>query len=332
MNSSPPSTSATTVTLPPDAGEPLDGLEPRLYSTVQRRQVAGETVFVKQCLPGCRYQSPAAASAQVGREVELLARLAEVPGRTRRLGVMRVVEHDAAQAMITTAEVPGASLTAALMDRSTTGRRGAVRALYLAGKWPRLLQALPVAASVPRSTPSNPEDLVEHCELRLRILADSPSPWPDSATRDLLVRRLREWVASTPADQLRRVWCHGDYGPYNLIWDGRQLTPLDFAAAAPDVPLADPTYLIHRLEMLALRYPWRAWPLAAWKRACWRGYGLPDAERQPLYRALMVRYLLSRLKKLAEQSGLSLLGKCHQHWSRRMVRAKLAQLIGSRSA
>ena len=126
----------------------------------------------------------------------------------------------------------------------------------------------------------------------------------------------------------RRVWCHSDYGPYNIIWDHRTLTPIDFAGAGLDVPLADVTYLIHRLEMLPLRYPWRRWPLVRWRRACLRGYGMPKAESSPVYRALMARFLLSRLKKIAQQGG-SRAASWYAAWCYRWTRKRLEYLVAA---
>jgi hypothetical protein len=300
----------------------------RDYSSIERSVVGGQPVYVKHCLPGCRYQSDEAARDQVAREVRLLNMLAESPefAARRRLGVVQVVEHNIQSSRITTAVVPGKLLSEVLSrGRSRTRLRSSLSALYLAGQWLRVFQSFPVDSDVPHATESNPEDLVEHCRLRLQRLRELGQTWPTAAAGEQLLHGVDSWLKSTPAEQRTKVWTHGDYGPYNLIWDNRTLTPIDFAAATSDVPLADVVYLVHRLEMLPVWSPWQWWPVAAWRRACLRGYGMPQAPALPLYRALMVRFLLSRLKKLAENEAGSWMGR----WRKSRVIAKLKQLLHS---
>ncbi len=305
-----------------------DSAARRDYSVVEKRLVGGQLVYVKHCLPGCRYETPELVRSQLEREVALLDHLATQSDFGSRLGLVQVLDHDAASSRLTTSAVPGQLLTDVLHTASTAARRGrCTRAVLLAGSWSRALQRAPLEIATHPHTPSNPQDLVTHCELRLEAVRDAGYAWPDAEQKDRLLGWLREQLKATPAKLRARVWCHGDFGPYNLMWDDRKLTPIDFSSSAADLPLADVTYLIHRLQMLPLRFPWRAWPIGLWTRACLRGYGLPEAQQLPIYRVLMVRHLLSRLKKLVQREPESRGQAVFHRWSRRWVRMRLRQLV-----
>ena len=300
----------------------------REYSTIERQMVAGRPVYVKKHLASASWQTPSLVRDQVARDVEIVKRLASLSRSTMRLGVMKIVEHDFNNAQVTIEEVPGEPLYDVLRyaDRQTLNV-SCVRALHLAGKWSRFFQSLPIDDGLVHSTPNNPEDLVEHCELRLQRLSELGYPWPNAAIRARMLGWLRRQVDATPKEHLKRVWSHGDFGPFNMIWDHRTLTPIDFASSATDLPLVDVTYLIHRLEMLPIEFPWRTWPVALWRKACLRGYGMPEADELPIYRALMVRRLLSHLKKLVERKPTTTARTWHTRWCRRWIRVKFVRLI-----
>ena len=263
------------------------------------------------------------------RVVSLLHKVAGLLESHSRLGALKVFELDATKGIISTVEVTGTLLSDAIRGRSSQAHRDTLpMAFFLAGRWARALQTIPISEDVPCATPTNPDDLVQHCDLRLEMLMGLGYSWPNERSREHVVQWLREQVDATPKDLVRRVWCHGDYGPFNMIWDGRRLTPIDFEASAPGLPLSDMLYLIYRLEMLPVEVPWRWWPVQLWRRACLRGYGMPDAERLPIYRVLMVRCLLSRLKNLVQRRSKTQLRHLHDQWCLRWVRARLVRLIG----
>jgi len=297
-------------------------------SRIRRETVNGRSVYVKQHLPAGWLQTPNIVRARAAREVEIVNRVAGLPGFTGRLGVMRIVEADPSKAEVVTEEVPGESLQDVLRwGRRKTLRGSCVWALYLAGKWLRVFQTLPTNSEVTVSAPSDPEDLLAYCDLRLKTLMDLGYRWPSVSQRRHVLPWLERRIEATSTEQLRKVWCHCDYAPGNLIWDGRVLTPIDFAMCRLELPLVDLTYLIHRLEMLPIQFPWRRWPLALWRKACLRGYGVADAEQLPIYEALMVRHLLCRVQTYVRRKPENIKQRLHNPWVRGRALAKLTRLL-----
>ena len=301
-------------------------------SRIQRKTVNGCTVFVKEYVPGGWRQTPETARRQAAREIEIAGRLPTLPDLHGRLGVMTIVESDSGSdaypARVVTREVPGTSLMDVLRRAGRkTLRHSCVRAIYLAGKWLRIFQTLSTHDPETAAPPERPRNMVEYCDLRLDGLREYGYCWPSHSGRRRLLDWLQRRVERTADEQLRTVWSHGDYGPANLIWDGRVLTPIDFAACKPGFPLVDVTYLVHRLEMLPVQFPWRQWPLAAWRKACLRGYDCPDAESLPVYEALMARHLLCRLLTLVRRRPETGRERVHNAWVRNRVRAKLTRLF-----
>lgn len=303
-------------------------LERRDYSTIERDVIDVRGVYIKNYLPGGSYQTPEEIRTQLRREVDLVSQIAHLPGLGGRLGVLRIVEYDIAALRMVTEEAPGRELqdTLCTADRGTR-RHSCAKALFLACKWIRVFQTLPIDSRAIVAEPEQPIDLVEFCDQRLATLKRQGYRWASSAMRERILRFVRDRVAVTPAELRREVWCHEDFGPFNILWDGNVLTPIDFSACRPDLPLLDVTHLIHRLEMLPIQFPWTCWPVAMWKQACLRGYGLPHAERLPIYDALMVRHLLARLKKSLLYQPKNLRQKYHNLWCRNRVRVVLSRLV-----
>lgn len=291
--------------------------------------IDGRHVYIKQYVPGGWRQTTESVKAQAIREVEILQSLNSLQVNTfRNLGLLKVVDCDVEQSWIITEEVDGTDLERLIVNHRYIGQReSCTKALYHAGKWLRILQKLPIGSNVYVSAINNPAHLADYCEVRLYTLMNLGYRWPSEKERKHLLTWLQKCVAATPDELLDKVWCHGDYGPANMIWDGRKLTPIDFATCHPDYPLSDLTYLIHRLELLPLQFPWRKWPVAKWRRACIDGYGLSQAEDLPIYKALMVRHLLCRMQTLVRQPPKNTKQKWHNIWVRNLVLFKLKRMI-----
>ena len=169
--------------------------------------------------------------------------------------------------------------------------------------------------------------MVDYCQIRADRIRDSGYAWMTQRRRSMILSalaRLRELAAR---DQEALTWSHGDYAPNNMIWDGRTLTPIDFAMANLDYPLKDVSYFIHRLEMLAIYAPHRRWPVDAWTRLFLAGYERPDAASAPTYRALSIRYWLCRLNTYVSRATRNEVQRWHARWVRQRVRTRLLAAV-----
>ena len=296
-------------------------------SNVRRAEYQGRTVYAKQYLE----QPELGVTREViqqrtEREIDLFGRMGSYPPTNSRLGIPRLLHGDADCGVLVTEEAPGRPVSDLVLRRSVS--HGTLMALYSAGKWLRWFQSLPVKSGDENSfTDDDPADLVEYCDLRIQKILELGYGWPADRIRRRLKATLRQLTQQFSPEDSRPRWTHGDYSPGNVFWDGSTLTPLDFAMAKLDLPLVDVTYLIHRLEMLRVYFPWKRWPMAAWKRAILRGYGRPDAERSPMYQAMMIRHLHCRLKTYVRRRPLKLRQRIHNAWTRQRVRAKLLRLV-----
>jgi hypothetical protein len=307
---------------------PRDEMIQRRTSVIERRVEAGRATYVKWYAQGAWRDTPEVVKARAAREVEIVSRLAALPTLHGRLGQLRIVRADLDEAKVVTEEVHGLTLQETIISARQRELRGTcTRAVYLAGRWLREFQTLSIDSAVDLPRPADPEDLVEYCHMRLEALSDLGYSWPNARARRQVPDWIRQRIDASPRELLRRVCSHGDYGPFNLMWDGYRLTPIDFATSKPEMPLVDVVYLIHRLEMLPLQFPWRPWPVALWRRACLRGYGLEHAETVPIYQAIQLRHLLCRLLNLVRVPANSRLGTVHAAWLTMRVRQALDRLL-----
>ena len=60
-------------------------------------------------------------------------------------------------------------------------------------------------------------------------------------------------VADLPVVDRKIVWNHGDFGAFNMFWDGNRITPIDFAGAIPGLPFADVNLFHSSIRNVALR-------------------------------------------------------------------------------
>ena len=200
--------------------------------------------------------------------------------------------------------------------------------MYLAGYWLHRFQELAIARheGQPIVSTLDPESLDAYCRIRLHSLRDYGYRWPNATEFTRIIERVAQLEdAALPRDR-HRVWAHADFAPGNIIWNGTKLTVIDLAMAHADRPLLDVTYFIHRLEMLRVYRPWKRWPIEFWKRAFLRGYGRPDAESSPMYRALMIRHLICRLHTYVRRPPRDLKQKLHDKWVRAVLRRKLLRM------
>ena len=301
----------------------------RLTSQVTRADVDGCTVYIKRLSESDWEGSTATLRARIEREASLLERLGQVHLDCNRLGRQELVFWHADELTIATRAIPGDTLDRALLSEGGQRRPslGTLRATWLAGRWLsryQTLECLPGdAIQIGELTPT---DLVEYCQIRLARLAEH-YPWMTSKRCRCVLGVLEGLVAASPPPENAQVWSHGDYAPGNIIWDGETLTPIDFTMARVGVPLQDVTYFIHRLEMLQIYFPWRLWPIRYWRRAFLRGYGRPDAESSPMYRALMIRHLICRLLTYVLRVPRNTKQSVHARWVRLCVRRQLMAYV-----
>lgn len=302
----------------------------RPSSTVIRMQEQGRTLYAKRYIERPdEGVTDEINRARAAREAELLLRLDKSDLFGGDLGVLKLVSSDASAASLVTEEVPGNNLQDYLWESVYNGDQSSfLRGLNAAGRWLRQFQSLPIRPEDrTRFGDREPYDLIENCTIRLETIKDCGYPWPTTAVRERLVARLAELIDSAEEGDRGFVWSHCDYGPWNILWDGRRLTPLDFYACRTDFPLVDVTYFIHRLEMQSVYFPWRRLPVKDWKQAFLKGYGRPDADRSPMYHALMIRQHVCRLLTYVRRPMINLKQQIHNRWVRRAVRARLNRLI-----
>ena len=299
------------------------------YSKVDREARDGRVVYLK----GDWGSTGEVIRARTKREAEVIGQLAEASQIGRRLGAVQLVSVDPSRATLVTEAAPGKPLSDYLLSSYRSVGPECLRDLWLAGKWLQVFQELPILPGDEiRISEHDPEDLVAYCDVRLKKIQSLGYKWLTETIRGRVLETVGRLVAGSPQGDQRRVWCHHDYAPGNVLWDGTTLTGIDFAMAGLDVPLVDATYFIHRLEMLPIYRPWKRWPIAAWKRAFLRGYGRPDAEASPMYEALMIRHLLCRLQTYVRRPPENLKQRLHNKWVRRCVREKLLRQLSRVSA
>lgn len=293
-------------------------------SVTALEELDGRPVFVKRHLANGWRQSPESLVRQTALETDVVRNLRELPvlERTDRLGTLRIVASDPREARIVMEVAPGRPLQELLLRpfKGRGGWRSVLQALHCAGRWLREFRHL----GPPRGDHGSAfEPLPVYCGTRLRTLQSLGFEPLTDAVRDRCETWLERRLAACDPSEIVPRWGHGDFGPFNLLWDGYRLTPIDFSTCRPDYPLLDLSYLIHRLELLPIQFPWRSWPLESLCQAVFRGYGEGDLRDRPLWQALAFRHDLCRVQSLFRRPAAKLPRRLHNRWVRHHVWRRL---------
>lgn len=288
----------------------------------------GRCVYIKRYSGAGSTIDSRIACQRTAREADVIRRVSSSGIFNDRLGVLKLVDADASTARIATEKVSGQPLQCHLLGPYSS-RLGSecLWAMYMAGRWLSQFQRLAIeAGDEARFSENDPADLLEYCRLRFEAIARRGDRWATEGVRRELDRRIGSLLLQAGSESQVSVWSHGDYNAANLIWDGERLTAIDFAMAKVDHPLLDVAGFIHRLELLPMLYPWRRWPLEAWRLSFLWGYGHPDCDRTPMFKALAIRHLLCRLLSY-NRVPKNVADSLHNAWLRRCVRKRLIAAV-----
>jgi len=300
-------------------------LEHRVSSQIQRVVRNGQAVFEKQYVANDWDDDVTLIRARAQREVDLLQQISKSEQFGHRMGVVRVAAADPATATISTYEIAGISLGQFIHEGDNVATN--LTPWFLAGRWLRQFQALNLKSDTHEAVSKrDPTDIVDYCNLRLRSLADFGCQWPTETTRKALLQTIESLRDRCEATDTIPVWVHADYAPGNLMWDGRVLTPIDFAMVRQGTPLDDATYLIHRLEMQKIYRPWLRLPVLAIRRAILRGLDRPTADQSAAYKMLMIKHQICRYHTYARRPAKSLKQALHDRWVRSVLLRRLQQI------
>jgi aminoglycoside phosphotransferase (APT) family kinase protein len=199
------------------------------------------------------------------------------------VAVPHVLDYDAARRLLVLTYEEGEALTPAL-----AADEGAVASAV--GRALAALHAAPVVVDRVTSAARVLDDLRSRvAELHARLPGSTGSL---QQTLFELERDTPPGGAASPA-----AFVHGDFGPANLLWNGREVVVLDFDRCSQGDPALDLGTLFTQLRRSALRAPGRFPDLALVRERVWDAYGRDDRElaaRVAWYeRAVLVRKIHS---------------------------------------
>jgi hypothetical protein len=144
--------------------------------------------------------------------------------------------------------VPGVSLEPSLAALQYTAGRNSWRKLtrqfWQLGRW---LHHYQHGGPLEWSGREALESVVQHCDHRLRIVEATRHRWLPAQLRARVLRRIEAWTKAL-TEPVPRVRCHGDFGPWNVLVHGPELTVLDFSVARQDCAAVDPLNVLVYLE------------------------------------------------------------------------------------
>ncbi len=143
---------------------------------------------------------------------------------------------------------PGNSLEPSLSALRYVGRRPDRRRLerqfWQLGRWLHYYQN---EKSVRWYAPEALESVIHHCEHRLKIVEQTQHAELPRRFRSHVLQRIEGWQRSL-VSPVPFGPCHGDFGPWNALAAGQQLTVVDFCSSREDSLVIDPLGVLVYLE------------------------------------------------------------------------------------
>ncbi|MCA9140726.1 MAG: phosphotransferase [Planctomycetales bacterium] len=301
--------------------------EQRSSSRLRRKLREGSTVYEKHYVTNDWDDDMNVIQKRACDEISLLRQMASADGFRQRLGVVRIAECDPTVPMISTFEVSGDSLENCILHHRSF--RSDLRPWLTAGRWLKQFQRLSLPPEIhERCSRRDPADMVEYCDLRLKSLSEFGYLWPGADLHRSILDVVDQLQVLSKAESVSTVWVHSDFSPGNIMWDGRTITPIDFAMATEGHPLADATYLIHRMEMHQIYRPWLRIPVDHIRRAVLRGLGVPASDSTAAYRMLMIKHQICRLHTYVRRPARAMKQALHDCWVRGVLKRKLRHAAG----
>jgi len=265
---------------------------------------------------------------RVEREARLLTLLSQAKGRPRRLGVVQLLAVRPEDYTIELAVVPGQPVETLFFSSLRAARPTLLRVAWLAGRWLRWFQqAVPVDGNKASEDCDTASNLPEYCRIRLERLCKFRNSQANQTLCAAALRRLNELLAKVDLANRKVVVVHADYAPFNIIWDGYSLTPVDFGMAKVGDPWIDVTYFMHRLLIGPAYRPWQRIPVGAATKAFLRGYGEPQATQCPLFQAFLIRHTINRLTHYTLAVPRNIGERVQFLWLRYFLRRQLWSLL-----
>ena len=115
---------------------------------------------------------------------------------------------------------------------------------FQAGRWLKEFQLL---TGIEYSDASALESIVEHCEFRLRLIREHRDPRLPTDLSSIVLHRIESLMQQISAP-IPIAGCHGDFGPWNMIANGNELTVLDFFAFRREFIALDASNILVTLE------------------------------------------------------------------------------------
>lgn len=295
---------------------------------VRELKADGKSVYRKRYLATKNSRGPGEIQRIVEREADLLTRMYESFREETGVSSMRLAEVDIESASLVLEEAPGTPLQDQLFSRQA-GNGSILLGIERAGKWLRRLHMVPVTPEDHfQIGNTDPPRFQDYCNIRLNRI-EAAIPWVKQKNfRNRFLAALDQLDGLTPNGYDLNYWSHGDYGPFNLLWDGQTLTAIDYERARPNSRFIDVAYFLMRLDTLQWGRPWRQFPVTDWKSAFLQGFGDPDVESRPEYRACQLKHLVCRLGTCVLYPGTRLLQRTHSWYMGKRVWRKIHQVFG----
>jgi len=222
-------------------------------------------------------------------------------------------QHDA----LLMSQEPGVSLDTLIPAARVTAREAtmqiALDAFHGAGMWLRKFQQIEFHSSY---SPACLTSTLNHCDDRLQQIEKLSRTTVSGDLRSRCLKKLESWISQVDGP-VPLAACHGDFGPWNQMFDGTHLTVLDFFSYRIDCRLIDPINMLTYLESQRHAPSFSARRVERLQRAFQEGYDLDFEVAPQVIRICEAEQRLRRLHDCLMDRG--------RHWGNRFRLAKTIQ-------
>jgi hypothetical protein len=212
------------------------------------------------------------------------------------------------------------SLAALQYTAGRTSWRRLVRQFWQLGRWLHHYQQSGVRESVGVAAL---DSVIQHCDHRLRIVEATRHRWLPVGLRTRVLRTIEAWTKRL-AEPVPRTRCHGDFGPWNVLVCGPELTVLDFSVARQDCAAIDPLGVLVYLEAQCHALSFSRWRVRRLQQVFLRGYACEENVPIPVIAVCEALQRICRLQDCLCDESRSI---ANWYRDRQIFRENLWQLL-----
>ena len=296
----------------------IENITNRKFSYVAKCTVSGtksdSCAYVKY-YKNFKKSTPKSLSCQVENEYQTITHYFDKFAESDGFRTVKPIFVIPDKFVLATEEAKGESLLQTIIKNgsffpSETALTYLKKCLFQAGAWIKHFHSLEEISSKQYSI----NELVDYINVRFKVLTEDKRRCFPQRYCQIILDFIENNKSSVNNDEKKVHSSHSDYNLGNIVFNGTQITLLDFTKIKEDSFLVDISRIYHQLLLLTFKPQYRKKTILHLQKALLKGFGMEDADRLMLFRFFLIRHTLTHLVGITRFWQVSFKERLYNYW------------------